>query len=235
MGKHYIYSYRLTYFGGTAPCYDDDLLSLAICKRDMRRVMGRNFNADRNNNQDNTYWFIGIVGCGLADASNSIFRGNAGEILYIAKLTDVIDFSDYFSNPKYKNRKDQIYKECKDGKYSTAGCQKWFEHTGSEVHKEPDLQERDWDVQHGSKETFVLISKEYSFVDLSMSKTIECLTEDGKLAKGVGHTWFETSDDSKMVKFLEEILSHANIKHGIENLPAEVQKDCAGGCGKDKA
>ena len=54
MGKHYIYSYRLTYFGGTAPCYDDDLLSLAICKRDMRRVMGRNFNADRNNNQDNT-------------------------------------------------------------------------------------------------------------------------------------------------------------------------------------
>lgn len=44
MNNAYIYSYRLTHFGGTAPCYDGDYLSLAICKRDMRRVIGYRFN-----------------------------------------------------------------------------------------------------------------------------------------------------------------------------------------------
>ena len=41
----YIYSYRLTHFGGTAPCFEDDLLTLAICKRDMRRVIGNLYNS----------------------------------------------------------------------------------------------------------------------------------------------------------------------------------------------
>jgi hypothetical protein len=57
----YVYSYRLTTFGGAAPAYDNGLFSLAICKTDMRRVIGKRWhNEDKPN-----IWVIGINGKGL--------------------------------------------------------------------------------------------------------------------------------------------------------------------------
>ena len=68
-----VYSYRLTNFSGTAPCMDNDSLTLAICKRDMRRVIGRQF----IRGTDDTIWFMGIVGSGLAKYSS--FRERKGD------------------------------------------------------------------------------------------------------------------------------------------------------------
>lgn len=236
MGNHYIYSYRLTYFGGTAPCYDGDFLSLAICKRDMRRMIGRNYNFDRKSNKDNTYWFIGIVGSTLAKDKDSDFKGCAGNILYVAKVTDVKDFSEYFSNPAYKNRQDQIYEESPDGQYHTDGCDKYFKHNGVKVHDDNImLQERDWDVQHGSRENYVLISDRYSFIDDDSSiQIVNALNDDEKLAKGVGHSWFETDETSDLVKCLNKIIENQN-DHGKRHLPKSIRTGSSGGCGKDKA
>lgn len=122
--KHFVYSYRLTYCGGTAPCFDKNLLSLAICKRDMRRVMGRRFETDREKGKQNTYWFIGIVGTELSNktvegTSEKPFKGRNGHILYIAKLDDVVPYEEYFtSNELYVNRKDHIYEESSEGSYA---------------------------------------------------------------------------------------------------------------------
>lgn len=232
---NYIYSYRITYFGGTAPCYDNDLLSLAICKKDMRRVMGRNYNCKKNNDK---YWFIGLIGCALSDDSNSPFtEDDKGRILYIAKLTDVKTFEEYFSENKYKNRKDRIYKESLNGKYNTLGSNKHFDHIDSiNVHSDVYSQNRDWDVQHDCKENYVLLSKEYAFVDVNTAKKIEqVINTSGKLANGVGHTWFETEDNSEIVSCLESALKKAGKEHGNDILPEELKIAHQCGCGKDKS
>ena len=235
MKNNVIYSYRLTYFGGTAPCYDNDLLTLAICKRDMRRVIGREF----RKNPNKTYWFIGIVGTGLEKSTRSVFEGRAGTVLYIAKLTDVIDYSDYFSNPIFRKRLDRIYEESDDGDFGTTGNEKRFKHVDSSisnVHCEKELQERDWDVAHCSKETFVLVSEEYSFIDPQLSNDlIESLSDGEKLANGVGHSLFEAEDDSRIVCLMNSIVNNAGITHSKEKLPQVIRDSCNKGCGKDKA
>ena len=236
MKNNVIYSYRLTYFGGTAPCYDNNLLTLAICKRDMRRVIGREF---RKNRLKKTYWFIGIVGTGLEKSSRSVFEGRAGTVLYIAKLKDVIDFSDYFSNPIFRKRLDRIYEESDDGDFGTTGNEKRFKHVDcsiSNVHCEKELQERDWDVAHCSKETFVLVSEEYSFIDPQLSNDlIESLSDGEKLANGVGHSLFEAEDDSRIVCLMNSIVNNAGKTHSKEKLPQVIRDNCNKGCGKDKA
>ena len=240
--KHFIYSYRLTYFGGTAPCYDENRLSLAICKRDMRRVMGRRFKADKEKKLSNKYWFIGIVGKELANSADSAFKNDAENILYIAEVSDVVDYADYFSDKQYKKRSDCIYEETSEniGSYPKEG-DRFFKHIDkkiSDVHSEDDLQKRDWDVQHGSRETYVLISDKYAFIDrIKYSGRIKEAVNQckGKLANGVGHTYFEVSEDSELIDILEEIVKESNKHHGITNLPAEAKNKCASGCGKDKA
>lgn len=240
--KHFIYSYRLTYFGGTAPCYDDNRLSLAICKRDMRRVMGRGFKADKEKKLSNKYWFIGIVGKGLADSADSAFKNDANSILYVAELSDVVDYADYFSDKQYRKRSDCIYEEASeriDCSYPKEG-DRFFKHVEkniSNVHIEPMLQDRDWDIVHGSRETYVLISDKYSFIDKNKSCEIKKAVNqcNGKLANGVGHTYFEVSGDSPIIALLEGIVENKKEHHGIKNLPVELQKMRASGCGKDKA
>ena len=99
MNNAYIYSYRLTHFGGTAPCYDGDYLSLAICKRDMRRVIGYRFNEIKNKAQNDSIWIVGISGTQLSK-NNKYFT--ADRIIYIAKITDVNTFPMFPKKEKIK-------------------------------------------------------------------------------------------------------------------------------------
>lgn len=235
--KHYIYSYRLTYFGGTAPCYDDDVLTLAICKRDMRRVIGRRFITDKNNNQLNTYWIIGIVGNGLASEAGSPFSKDADNILYVAKLNDVIDYVEYFSKEEYKKRSDCIYTKTENGSYEKEGT--FFRHVDlsvSKVHAEKSFQDRDWDLQHKSRETYVLLSREFFFIEKNRSNDIKEKINNcrGKLANGVGHTYFEVSENSELIGLLKKTVKESKKHHGQENLPSKLQITHHSGCGKDK-
>lgn len=185
-----VYSYRLTCFDGTAPCDDYGKFTLAICKRDMRRVIGREFH--RRKKDQGNIWFIGLMGKELKKTFPEDPH-SPGEILYLAKLTGVKSFYEYFS--ENGRRKDQIYapvSEIHKGKreiFETGG--RYFHHNGkTEVHRELDLQERDWDVQHGGKELYVLESEEYTYIEAghSINRKLACYP----LASGVGHRKFET-------------------------------------------
>ena len=230
MSKSFIYSYRLTYFGGTAPCYDNYYLSLAICKRDMRRVIGYRFNELKN--QNNIIWIVGITGKGLEKSNNDF---TSEDIIYIAKITSVKTFCEYFSDIE-DSRKDKIYIQDKNGEYQSQ--EKHFSpKANNNVHDDKFLWDRDWDEQHRNKEKFVLISHEYAFVNKEQSDIIETeisKNADYKLAKGVGHTWFECDSNSNIVALFDEIIASAK-NHNKNNLPASVKNGACGGCGKDRA
>ncbi len=244
--KHFVYSYRLTHCGGTAPCFDGRFLSLAICKRDMRRVMGRRFAEDRGKDKESTFWFIGIIGSQLSrkrldNSEEKPFDGREDDILYIAKLNEVIPFEEYFSNnPKYKDRKDHIYEEKTGGDYSITdetGQTRTYSHvpkSQSEVHIDSYLQDRDWDRDHPSARKYVLISKEYAILPGGINfQKFE--THDQKFAKGVGHSWFIAENDDQIIKILEQKIAESGKDHGKKNnLPSFLSSGNKMGCGKDK-
>lgn len=231
MDKSYIYSYRLTYFGGTAPCYDGNYLSLAICKRDMRRVIGYRFMEIKNKGQNNSIWIIGIAGKALQKSNNDF---ESEEIIYIAKISDVKTFCEYFSNVNEK-RLDKIYKPNEKGDYINNSIR--FCPT-NEVHTDKSLWDIDWDLQHINKENYVLISYDYSFLNKEQSDVLKkALTNDenGKIAKGVGHTWFECEDNCDVVKLLDELVKSSDKNHNTKNLPASIRKNACSKCGKERA
>ena len=106
-----IYSYKLTTDNGSAPCIQNNLLSLVICKPKIRKTA-----------QINDY-IIGI-------SANSMNLGE-NKLLYIARITNKILLSDYYK--LYSNRKDCIYDDklcrlknakyhsCKDKKKDLSG------------------------------------------------------------------------------------------------------------------
>lgn len=229
---NFVYSYRITYWGGTAPCYDgkgkDNYLSLAICKRDMRRVIGQEFL--KKGETDKTFWILGIVGKGLQDKNKDFVRES---IVYVAKVCDVIRFGDYFvQSESRKKRKDQIYKLDANGDYEDLG--RHFSPTG-EVHGCKFLWDRDWDQAHPNRPKFVLKCKEYAFCSKEQSDMIYSALADTpySLAKYVGHTHFECGNETNIIKILENLVSSGNPH--LENLPESVQNDCRYTCGKDKA
>jgi len=83
-----IYSYKMTNDNGSAPCPDNGLLTLTICKPMIRK-----------NCKINDY----IVGI----SSKKLNLGNTPKIIFIAKITKIINMKDYYK--KYPKRKDCIY------------------------------------------------------------------------------------------------------------------------------
>jgi hypothetical protein len=86
MPKYYFY--KLTHDNGGAPCIEDDLLSLAICKPMIRRT------ADEHD----------II---IGFAANSLHADN--RVIYVAKVWKRLREGEYFKNPEYRNRADCIY------------------------------------------------------------------------------------------------------------------------------
>ena len=95
-----IHSYRVKYDSGLAPCiYDLDrkptgCLTLACCKKNMRRSIGSKFK-DKIANKKADVFVLGVYG--------------VTKLLYFAKITEVVTMVDYFTDSKYKNRLDNIY------------------------------------------------------------------------------------------------------------------------------
>ena len=84
----HIYFYKLTVDDGGAPCVQDGLLSLAICKPMIR------------------------AGAELGDlifgfAANSLHHDN--RLIYIARVTGKVAKGDYYTDPRFARRADCIY------------------------------------------------------------------------------------------------------------------------------
>lgn len=83
-----IYSYLLVTDNGSAPCIQENILSLAICKPKIRKTA-------------NIGDYI------IAFTSKSMKVSQEPKIIYIAKITNKLLLNNYYIN--FKNRKDCIY------------------------------------------------------------------------------------------------------------------------------
>ena len=87
-----LYFYKLTTDDGGAPCVQDGLLSLAICKPMIRSTAA-----------------VGDLIFGFA--ANSLHRDNC--LLYIARITDKAQHRTYSVNKRFRSRGDCIYERRK--------------------------------------------------------------------------------------------------------------------------
>lgn len=91
-----MYFYKLTNDGGGAPCVQQGLLSLAICKPKIR--MG----AEPGD------WIFGFTANAL-DPSN--------RLIYVARVTEKVCQGGYFTLRKYSGRRDSIYRRTRNGRF----------------------------------------------------------------------------------------------------------------------
>jgi hypothetical protein len=91
-----IYFYKLTVDDGGAPCVENDLLSLAICKPMIRSTATK-----------------GDIVIGFA--ANSLHPDN--RLIYVARVNDKLVNGDYFRPGKYNGRADCIY-EWRGGRFA---------------------------------------------------------------------------------------------------------------------
>lgn len=86
-----IYFYKLTTDNGGAPCVQNDLLSLAICKPKIRRTA----------KEEEGALIFGF-------AANSLHRDNP--LIYVARVTKKLHNGEYFKDAQYAQRSDCIYR-----------------------------------------------------------------------------------------------------------------------------
>jgi len=231
MGNPFIYSYRLTFFGGTAPCYEDDRLTLAICKRDMRKMIGEALEADPCAD----IWVVGIVGNTLAKCKEiPEFNGLEDQVLYIAKIQKAIRFQDYFVSSN--TRKDNIYIETGNSDSNLKIDGHFYEHkVGVSTHDKQYLQERDWDIKSRATHRYVLdAGNSYRFTSKKESDTIISMVKNRPWSTKFaprGHRAFQDVD-GELAQHLAQLIKSG---HNIKALPEQLQtpKTCKG-CGDKK-
>ncbi|MDE2200803.1 MAG: hypothetical protein KGJ41_17470 [Rhodospirillales bacterium] len=83
-----IYVYKLVAVNGGAPCDQEGLLSLAICKPAIRRCAA-----------------VGDLIFGFA--GNTLYNDN--RLIYAARITEIVSGQRYYGGPRHRNRRDCIY------------------------------------------------------------------------------------------------------------------------------
>lgn len=138
----HVYIYRLKTDSGLAPCVENGLLSLAICKggqvrngkpvkTGLRWWIGKQIDVEKS---EDDFYVIGIY---------------KGRLLYVAKITEVVTMESYYSGIS-SGRLDDIY-ICKDGEKRRNNKLK-----GS--HDDEKSIIRDW------AGVYVLLSREYVYL-----------------------------------------------------------------------
>jgi hypothetical protein len=128
-----IYFYKMTVDDGGAPCVQNGLLSLAICKPMIRSV------ADKGD------LIIGF-------AANRLHSDN--RLIYVALVDDKLINGDYFKGAKYASRADCIY-EWKNGYFQ--------ERKGALYHGNQGDLEHDLGKAPGYKRANTLLSKHFCY------------------------------------------------------------------------
>ncbi len=81
-----LFFYKVMYDGGGAPCAFGDVLSLAICKPQIRTTARRGD------------WIFGFGAQRLGE-----------KLIYIARVDDIAPRGEYYRDPRYSNRPDAVY------------------------------------------------------------------------------------------------------------------------------
>jgi len=111
--KPQIFIYKLTTDNGAAPCIDDGLISLCICKPLIRQA------AEKGD------WIIGMGGKSVSELKD--------RLIYIMQVKAVVEGGDYYApGSKYEKRPDCIYKWDETGN-------KFIWKKGAKYHSEKDL------------------------------------------------------------------------------------------------
>jgi len=205
-----IYTYRIVTDSGFAPCTDRDLFTLACCKRDMRRVIGREYiKHPEKINKANPIWVVAV----MAKSNVGDDKGKprpSGEWCYIAKITNIMTYIEYFTNDKFAYRQDWIYE------IKSKDPLKWKHNQLHHYHEAEKDQNTDWDKQHNSKECYVLFSTQYRY--LKADEAEECAQRFGNgnqgdkvglIAKRIGHSKIsdEQANKLEMIEYFESLVS----------------------------
>lgn len=100
MAQSILYVYVMTTDGGFAPCLSENLLTLACCKGGKKGGMRSAVYKDWIKND--SVWVMGVCGKKIAGKNSKI----AYAPIYIAKITDVKEMTDYYQDNRYNNRRD---------------------------------------------------------------------------------------------------------------------------------
>ena len=108
-----LYIYKVQYFSGFAPCFDDDKFSLACCKGNkinggMRVSICKRFEGNQNNRN---VWVLGVAGGKITSSNASNIDYKPGDMIYLAKISNekqLYTWQEYYDEFKYK-RRDAIY------------------------------------------------------------------------------------------------------------------------------
>ena len=205
-----LYSYIVAHDTGFAPNPFWGFCTLACCKPDIRRVVGKNFPPKED------CWVVGL---------SSKAKGN--KIIYVMKVTDVVSFDEYFNNKKYEAKKpdftkkeliyqrgDNIYQPLGKGEY------KQLRSMHSKNFKNDDWKEDPCKKDQDLGGEYVLISDHFYY----LGREAEDLDDNlKKLKVGMKHRCnFEDATKLAFLKYVEEKLSS---KNGITAPPSKWDKN----------
>lgn len=128
-----LYLYKLRYINDTAPCEQDGLLSLAICKPSIRRTA----------QPGDLIFGVAATGC-IPD----------NPLVYVARVDAAVSGADYYGDRRFTGRRDCIYAH--DGT-------DYHLRPGIALHTEPENRRRDLGDAPEWASARVLVFKEYAF------------------------------------------------------------------------
>ena len=221
-----VYLYRLKHFSGLAPCFDDDLFSLAVCKPVIRRKVAELFFSSDYSEDKDEIWILGIVGSYLANRDKSFRKWN-DQIYFMAKVTDVKSFIDYFND--HNMRKDNLYIIVSHvTSLSSSDC--YFLHRkGVKAHDKQEEWERDFDIKSSNKTKYVLLSDDFYFLSPDEGDILKnFFIQKEKWPLWQGHrVW--SGDDKEVISVINQTIN--NLTNPTKQ-PGAIEKSgcCKGKC-----
>src|ERR1051325_8135232 len=205
-----IYFYKLTVDDGGAPCIEDGLLSLAICKPMIRST------AEKEN----------IV---LGFAAKSLHADN--RLIYVARVNEKVENGDYYRLSKYEGRGDCIY-EWRQGSFA--------QRPGARYHGSPNDLVHDLGEHPNYRRGNTLVSWEFCYFGASGSDAYKQRfpTVANAVARlGRGH---RVHHDAQLLAELEQLASWqcpmnaASVLGQPTSKPRRGVSHRGGGCGVAK-
>ena len=115
-----LYIYKVQHFNGFAPCFDNNIFSLACCKGNkknggMRVSICKRFDDAKTNRN---VWILGVAGSKIKNGNDSDIKYEQGDMVYLAKISSkdqLKTWNEYYNWKEYYNkykekRRDAIYK-----------------------------------------------------------------------------------------------------------------------------
>lgn len=179
-----IYRYILTYDGGTAPNPTGGWCTLAICKPRIRRGACRG------------HWIIG-------------FRSKAyDEIVYVMQVGEKLSFAEYWGDPRFRNRSDNIYKP----RHPNACVPDDFEVVPNDVHPAEELGHKARDLGG----IYVLVARRFWYfgsqnVPQEIPEALSHLRPVSKSGRPVREVW-RAADPAKDIERLKRWLATSSVR-----------------------